>query len=305
MPVRSDVLIGTRFDDKERLTHHNDWLEYHPGNHVFNKAVSGLRDLYRGATAEERAWMIEEVQHKVNATHGRYLHQGRWGDWMVMPPEFGWESTRRALYLQGTAEVAAVHLKESIASHTYGMSLEWNTVMKQVFGVLHMHDLLGKIAAEPDIKNPRAVKRLAPFSNIKGSKRSGWFEIERDVPDVEKLKERKYKTQYKLGDSVYGNFNDEGLYYPGVIVDLDPEYELYDVRYSDGSQEFDVEPEFIRPYYTTFTTGDVVALDLPGNRGMIRGQVMRVTARGKLYVKWSTGAKFVKSYTQVHKLPSV
>ena len=129
LPERMDVLFGTRYDSPW-LGSYNRWLDFHPGNLVFD-AVVGERGYLYSIYNDERndpiflqnllADIIDEVSAQTKG--GRLLQQDHLsGDWVAVPVPQSMELVRTAVAVASHPAIKSVDsaLRYLIAEYRYG-----------------------------------------------------------------------------------------------------------------------------------------------------------------------------------------
>jgi hypothetical protein len=129
LPERMDILFGTRLDSPW-LASYNRWLEYHPGNRIFQASIKKWAYLYPMYNAIDndpvllRSVVTNIIDEMAEETHGgRYLKQDhRSGDWVALDAADSFDLVRHSLATESNSIVKNVDrtLKFLIADYRFG-----------------------------------------------------------------------------------------------------------------------------------------------------------------------------------------
>jgi len=238
MPTRDDILVGSRFD-AVYLGAYDRWLDYHPGNKEFDEEMLRCRNM---------PYVLDtQLTEHLLATRGGRLLEQDWttGDWRIMTPL----ESYRYVYtsLQKTQNVVMNQIAKSLA-----ILLAYNR-----FDVAQSHMSQAMRKRLNDLKN-----QIIPFksaSSMKGSVltntptqvRLGIKYILPEIPNLNAKSPYQAKLfpnsqrwiappaedhSFQVGDNVYINYNDGGIWFRGRIKKIRTSGSL-DIHYYDDDKQ--------------------------------------------------------------------
>ena len=111
LPNRQDVLIENRYGYKD-LQSYNDYIDYHPGNSRFLKAVDAVVPWYNEYPEVLKEASVKYITETVLANSGRFLEQGQKGRWHLADLETSLYFTKKILAGRSMGLVGTI-LKET------------------------------------------------------------------------------------------------------------------------------------------------------------------------------------------------
>lgn len=312
LPLRNDILIGSRFNAKF-LGSYDRWLDYHPGNVLFRRAVADTAQLYASINNDEpqqwdaatrRSLSRQLIQHvhtiaTESTRDGRFLQQDfRTGDWRIMTESEVLDAVHDELIASGLPAVGVVRKEIDYMIAEYRFGVHRGTSMAKL-GQIRLGNfkrkLLGsRIGGEKD-EDEETPKNVA--TSYWRCLRSPLSEM-RDMKDLTSRPNGRSTTpwdsrpEYPVGAAVLMYYPDDGLYYSGTVAgvfDANGE-ERYDVAFDDGSFEVDVPPRLLQ-LRRPITEGLPVegCFDAPVMTDCYPGTILRVKPSGVIAILFEDG----------------
>ena len=298
LPVRQDVLIGTRMNTR-KLGAYRYWMEYHPGNQIFYDSVDIYggplyRSYERGLPKVFSEELITETFKTINQTGGRFLQQDyRTGDWRWLNRAETVEYIRLKLFIGNASLLDALKdsldlLLDECRFEIYrGTSLSYLSqhylydLEARLFGTEHSQRKKQSVSSRGTASlatNTIIVKRLkTKYSAIRND--TYWSTFPQEI------------VAFPLYSEVFINKKDAGLV-PGTVIGYTNEDKvkiaIYGEEASSHGVTATVSSKSIKKSYPP-VEGERVEANYDEEGDWFPGRLVRVRPNGQADVKYDDG----------------
>lgn len=140
----NDKLISTNYDSKE-LVGVGKFLNYHPGNLVFDEGVRYASSLFPVLNSDDKMTVVSALVKEALLTNNRLLLQDHLGDWTILNVADCERYTGRALSLQSNPLAASLENERASMAFYYRNGELKSTVMGKKVGTIYMDSLMDRI----------------------------------------------------------------------------------------------------------------------------------------------------------------
>ncbi|CAB9527310.1 expressed unknown protein [Seminavis robusta] len=276
-PDRMDVLFGTRYDSPY-LGSYNRWLDYHPGNQIFQAAVASRAAAYPIFNSNDNNHqpvllqkLVDDALAEVskNTNGGRILQQDHLsGDWVVLGNRDAMEMVRTVMATESSVMRKALNQQISylVADYRFGYHRGTALAMESILYLQQFRQRL--LATTQPLHATTSSTGYTPLDQEKPA-REAWtvrprpFVTERltmtttvpafvwspsRVPVPSASKSQKEEAEPRVGTKVMAFHSISNTWYKGTIADVIGSNggSQFDILYEDGEYEENVSIRRLR-----------------------------------------------------------
>lgn len=238
MPTRNDVLVGSRFD-APYLGAYSRWLDYHPGNVEFQNQILKCKNI-------PSVLDVACLDNIITSQKGRLLEQD-WtnGDWRIMTQLEIHQYTYMALTkarnymiekMVNSLAILIAHNRFDITDScmSRGMRKRLNDLKRRIFDII-LSSSEEALRTNASIKESPGLDQvfLKRIPNLYDKSSPQTTSMSNNLRWVSLPSE---DLSLQVGDRVYVNYNNEGVWFRGVILKIRKNGSL-DIFYDDEERQ--------------------------------------------------------------------